>query len=212
MPITTVILDWDGTLARTLHLWLDGYALAFARRDLHHGPATIAAEFFHEHHKVATRHPHLDFATIAQEARAHVFGAVAGVALYDRAQDLLAALRGRGLRLGLVSSSGRALLLRGLDAHDLQPAFDSILAGDDGFGHKPDPLPFAETLRLLGARPEQVMVIGDTHVDVLAGKAVGCRTCWFAPQDNQLFHAATRDIAARADHQIDDLLHLLDHI
>jgi len=212
MTITTIIFDWDGTLAQTLHLWIDGYTHAFARRDMHHAPETIAAEFFSEHHRVADRHPHLDFAPIVDEARAHVFEAAARVNLYDQAHDTLAALTARGLRLGLVSSSGRELLLRGLGAHDLDRWFGSIIAGDDGFGHKPDPLPFAETLRRLGARAEQTLIIGDSHVDVLAGKALGCRTVWFTPPQNHLFQTSWRDVAQGADHHVTDLMSLLDHV
>ena len=132
----TVIFDWDGTLARTLHLWIDGYETAFDRRGLRYGRAQIVADFFHEHDKVPARHPSLDFAPIAVEARAHVFAAVAAVGLYDGAVDLLRDLQAQGVRLALVSSSPRAALERGLAAHDLGGFFASVIAGDDGFGHK----------------------------------------------------------------------------
>lgn len=208
--IRTVIFDWDGTLARTLHLWIDGYHAAFARRDLAYGAHEIARHFFAEHHKVAYSHPHLDFPPIAEEARGHVFHGALTVALYDGAREVLAALHARDVVLGLVSSSPRALLERGLEAQGLAGFFASIIAGDDGFGHKPDPLPFEQTLVRLGAAAAETLIIGDSQVDILAGRAVGCRTCWFAPEDNRLFHDFAVVGAMMADHRIGDLGAVLD--
>ncbi len=208
MAIGTIIFDWDGTLARTLHLWVDGYVNALTRRQLSFAPAAIVAEFFHDHHLVHARHPHLDFHAVADEARAHVFEAAHAVHLYDGALAVLGAVR--GLKLGLVSSSPRHLLERGLAAHGLAGHFASIIAGDDGFGHKPDPAPFAETLARLGSRAEETLVIGDSHVDVLAGQAAGCRTCWFAHEDNALFHDFGFVAGLGADHRVEGLAGLLE--
>ena len=212
MTITTIIFDWDGTLARTLHLWVDGYHSAFARRELHFPAETIVAEFFQDHHLVPGRHPHLDFGPIADEARAHVFEAAIAVSLYDGALDMLRDLTRQGLRLGLVSSSPRRLLERGMQAHGVAGFFGSIVAGDDGFGHKPDPLPFAETMARCNLAGRETLIIGDSHVDILAGKAAGCRTCWFAPPENQLFHDHSRHVARQADHHVSHLEGLRAHL
>ena len=209
--IATIIFDWDGTLARSLDLWVDGYHAAFARRDLRYSTENIVADFFHDHHLVADKHPHLDFAVIADEARAHVLDAAARVALYDGALAVLAGLAGRGLALALVSSSPRGVLETGLGAHGLGGVFASVIAGDDGFGHKPDPLPFAETLRRMAARAEATLIIGDSHVDILAGQAAGCRTCLFAPEENRVFHDHDRLRTLGADHDIAVLADLLHH-
>ena len=212
MTITTIIFDWDGTLARTLDLWVDGYHHAFARRNLRFASETIVAEFFHEHHLVPDRHPHLDFGPIVEEARAHVFAAAVSVTLYEGARGVLEDLTRQGLRLGLVTSSSRRLLERGLEANGVAGFFGSIVAGDDGYGHKPDPLPFAETLARLEATGGETLIIGDSHVDILAGKAAGCRTCWFAPPENDLFHPHSRALAGQADHHVTHLERLLAHL
>ena len=196
---------------RSLDLWVDGYLAAFARRELAYTPAQIAAEFFQEHHLVAGRHPHLDFALIAEEVRAHVRQASARVALHDGAVEALTGLAALGITLALVSSSPRAVLEIGLAAHGLDGTFASVLAGDDGFGHKPDPMPFVETLRRLGARAATTLIVGDGHVDILAGQAAGCRTCLFAPAENALFHDHARLRAMGADHDVTRLAEVLHH-
>lgn len=200
--IKSIIFDWDGTLAKTLDLWLAGFQGSFARRDMSFEPREIVTQFFQDHHLVPDRFPDLDFPNIAAEARAHVLQSVAGVGLYDGAQDALHELRGAGVTISLVSSSPRALLSTGLGAHGLDEFFVSTIAGDDGYGHKPEPLPFAATLDRVGANASETLIIGDSHVDILAGQAVGCQTCWFAPDVNDVFHDFARIRGIGADYEV----------
>ena len=211
-PVGLVIFDWDGTLARTLDLWVDGYVGALAGRGHVYEPADIARHFLTEHHRVEETHPHLDFPPIVAEARAHVLGQAMRVDLYDGAEDVLRALDRAGVALALVSSSPRDLLQRGLFAHQLAGCFGSVIAGDDGYGHKPDPLPFVETLRRMGTQAGDTLIIGDSTVDILAGQAAGCRTCWFAPEHNRLFHDFDRMAGLGADLRVSELAGLIAHV
>ncbi|MFK7861804.1 MAG: HAD family hydrolase [Granulosicoccus sp.] len=209
MSIQNIIFDWDGTLARTLELWLNGYQLSFARRDLKFQPKEIVAEFFHNHDDVPEKHPDIDFPAIAEETRDHVFHSANTVNLYDGAVETLAILKGNKILLSVVSSSSRSLLNKGVDAHQLDSYFMSTVAGDDGYGHKPDTLPFKETLNRMGVSAADTLIIGDSHVDILAGMAIGCQTCLFTPPQNSLFHNLENLKSMNADHEIDNLPGLL---
>lgn len=209
LGIQNIIFDWDGTLARTLELWLAGYQRSFAQRGLKFEPNEIVSEFFHNHHEVPDRHPGIDFPMIAEETRDHVFEASHKVSLYDQAIETLSALKSKGKLLCLVSSSSRVLLNNGLRAHGLESTFDSTIAGDDGYGHKPDTLPFKEALNRLGANATDTLVIGDSYVDIVAGRSIGCQTCLFAPAQNQLFHNFEYLKSMNADYEIDHLPDLL---
>jgi pyrophosphatase PpaX len=202
MTIKNIMFDWDGTLAKTLDLWLVGFQKSFAVRDMSFEPREIVTQFFQDHHLVPDRFPDLDFPNIAAEARAHVLQSAAGVDLYDGAHDALHELRDAGVTVSLVTSSPRALLSTGLGAHGLDDFFASTIAGDDGFGHKPEPLPFATTLDRMGANASETLIIGDSHVDILAGQAVGCQTCWFAPDVNDVFHDFARIRGIGADYEV----------
>ena len=202
MTIKNIIFDWDGTLAKTLDLWLAGFQKSFDQRNMWFPPREIVTQFFQDHHLVPDRFPDLDFGNVAAEARAHVLQATAGVDLYDGAHDALHALRGAGVTVSLVSSSPRTLLSTGLGAHGLDDFFASTIAGDDGYGHKPEPLPFATTLDRVGMDASETLIIGDSHVDILAGQAVGCQTCWFAPEGNGVFHDFGRIRGIGADYEV----------
>lgn len=188
MDIDTIIFDWDGTLVKTLDLWLTGYGHAFEKRGQTPPRANIVAEYFYDPKTVIARHPDLDFKAITGEALTHVRGTAHTSELYDESHATLRALSDQGITLSLVSSSYRTVLETGLSTHALAPFFHSVIAGDDGFGHKPDPGPFRAMLDRLGASAPRTLVIGDSHVDIEAGKALGCRTCRFMPAHNVKFY------------------------
>jgi pyrophosphatase PpaX len=212
LSIKNIIFDWDGTLLKTLELWLESYQVAFNKRDLQFGPAEIVAEFFQDHHRVPERHPDLDFPTIAKECFEYVHKAVSSATLYDGAVETLSALKSEQTTFSLVSSSSRKVLEAGLGSHGFKEDFVSIIAGDDGFGYKPSASPFEEMLTRMGVNAAETLVIGDSHVDILAGKAVGCQTCLFLPPENALFHDVAHLKSHNADFEIShmpDLLKLL---
>lgn len=210
MAIRNIIFDWDGTLAKTLDLWLEGYQQSFDRRGLRFKPIDIVREFFHNHHEVPERYPDIDFTTIAEETRNHVLQSLSTMDLYDGAPEILTALKQKDKSLSLVTSSARHMLTEGLSTHNLGDFFASTIAGDDGYGHKPAELPFEETLNRMGASASETLIVGDSHVDIQAGQAIGCQTCWFAPPQNRLFHNFEHVKSMGADHEIDEFIDLIE--
>lgn len=83
--------------------------------------------------------------------------------LYPGAHELLAALRGRGLSVGLVSNWS-ARLGRLLAAVGLHGSFDFVLCSAEMRMEKPDPGLFEEAARRAGAPPERCLHAGD-HVE-----------------------------------------------
>lgn len=203
--IKHIIFDWDGTLARSLELWLEGYKLMFERHGYGFSDAIILRDFFYNHNTVPAKYPDIDFATIADQVRNHVLEHIAEAMLYDHARHAIYQALDRLHFVSLVSSSARGILQDGLRAHALDQAFHSIVAGDDGYGHKPDPMPFAKTLERSGCDPSETLIIGDSKVDIQAGKALGCQTCFFAPAQNELFHDFSLTRALKPDFEIDRL-------
>lgn len=210
MTIRHVIFDWDGTLVQTLDLWLIAYQDAFEARGHYYSAKEIVSEFFTNHDTIPARHPHLNFPPIAQQAFAYVQDNAAKSTLYAGAGGIAAQVAHAGCSVSLVSSSSRYVLEKGLNAHKLGDHFTSIIAGDDGFGHKPSPAPFQETLTRQGYGPEDTLIIGDSLVDIQAGQALGCKTCLYAPASNERFHNISQLAALGPDHQIDHLNGLLD--
>jgi len=95
---------------------------------------------------------------------------------------LLERLEARGVALGLVTRNARAnteetLRRIGCDGF-FRPRM--ILSRDDGPA-KPSPEPILRVLEESGVPPEEAVVVGDAHYDVLAGRAAGARTVLLDP-------------------------------
>ena len=87
----------------------------------------------------------------------------------------LETLRGRGLRLVVVSNAN-GTLLKHMDRLDLTRRFDCVLDSADEGVEKPDPRFFDIALARSGARKDTTIHVGDLyHVDVVGARNAGLR-------------------------------------
>jgi pyrophosphatase PpaX len=94
---------------------------------------------------------------------------------YPGVAEMLAGLRGRGARIGIVTSKMRSAVDAGMALVPLGE-FDAIVTCEDTGRHKPDPAPVLHGLAVLGADPETTAYVGDSPYDVRAGRAAGVAT------------------------------------
>lgn len=90
-------------------------------------------------------------------------------------ESVLKKMEGKGVRLGALTSS-RAVAIRPLSNHGLSHYFKVIMTREDGFPQKPAPDGILECLRRMKVAPNEAIVIGDTPLDIRAGKAAGTVT------------------------------------
>jgi HAD superfamily hydrolase (TIGR01509 family) len=101
------------------------------------------------------------------------------VVLMPEALSTVAALAARGTRLALVTNTPRDVAQRILDLTGLGPHFAALAAGDDVPRPKPDPALLHLAGRRLGLGLESCVFVGDTAVDLEAGRRAGCFTIGF---------------------------------
>ncbi|MCF6325687.1 MAG: HAD family hydrolase [Devosiaceae bacterium] len=210
MNINGIIFDWDGTLGKTLHMWLKGYHRGAKNQGLSFDDAQIVADFFYEHDKGQTKYPHIDFTRLVNDAYGHLQEQLPNLELYETATQTLEKLNETGTKMALVTSSPRNLLFQGMGRHDVEKYFSSIITGDESKAHKPHPAPFLETLEKTGMSAEETLIIGDAKTDIFAGKAAGMKTCVFAPAENALFHSFEDLAKTGADFTIEKLFELVE--
>jgi HAD superfamily hydrolase (TIGR01509 family) len=87
--------------------------------------------------------------------------------------EVVRALRERGITLAITSSAVRSSIEMILLRLGLRDAFALIVDGSEVTNGKPDPEAYLVTARKLGVRPEECVVIEDSHVGVLAAKRAG---------------------------------------
>lgn len=116
---------------------------------------------------------------------------------------LLARLRSAGLALGVATNDAEAPALAHLEMAMVAPFFDFVAGSDSGHGAKPDPGPLLAFARATGLSPAEVVMVGDSTHDLLAGRAAGmaCVAVLTGP-------ARQADLAPYADAVLPDIGHL----
>jgi phosphoglycolate phosphatase len=96
---------------------------------------------------------------------------------YPEVVETLAALR--HLPKAVVTNKPQAFSQTILDRLGLRSHFAAVVGGDSLPERKPSPQPLLEAARRCQRAPAQCLMIGDSRVDVLAGRAAGMTTCGF---------------------------------
>lgn len=81
-----------------------------------------------------------------------------------------------GIMTGVVTSKRRAIAERGLKLFNLMEALDVIITPEDTTKHKPDGEPVLKACEVLGIKPEEAIMVGDSHFDILCGQNAGAKT------------------------------------
>jgi putative hydrolase of the HAD superfamily len=92
----------------------------------------------------------------------------------------LAALREKGLKLGIVSNGETAFQMRNINAVGLETLVDVILVSEAEGLRKPDAALFQRAADRLVVKVEECLFVGDNpDADILGAHAAGMRTAWF---------------------------------
>jgi HAD superfamily hydrolase (TIGR01509 family) len=182
-----LFIDLDGTLADSLHVMRAVYERFLA----HHGRVGSRAEFD------SLNGPPLD-EIVRHLARVHGLGLPHGrlMALYTRmideaygavrpcagAPDLLAAVRARGMKVAVVTSSSSALAGRWLRRVGLDALIDAVVGGDEVTRGKPDPEPYRLAMARCGCSAEGSLAVEDSPTGCRAALAAGLKTFFVLPE------------------------------
>lgn len=128
--------------------------------------------------------------------------------LKEGVPDVLFALKERGIKIALVTSSGQKAVLRYLQMAALEGVFDLIMTGEQVTHGKPHPEIFLTAAKKLEISPEDCVVVEDSPNGVRAGHAAGMRTV-MVPD----LHPCTRELQPLLWHlcnTLNDVLPLID--
>ena len=95
--------------------------------------------------------------------------------LYPGMREALYALS--GCKRAVVSNKNEALSVKVLRNLEIIQYFDAVLGSDSAVETKPSPVPLQEAMKRLGYNPGQCVMVGDSDLDIQAGKRAGVTTC-----------------------------------
>ncbi len=114
---------------------------------------------------------------VVEEISPHMFSDA--VELIPGTADILTRVAKSGLTIAIVTSTPQKSLppkIVPLVDAGIHHFFDEIITSDDTTRRKPAADPLIECLKRLGIAPEESVYVGDTRVDIKAGKAAGTKT------------------------------------
>ncbi|QFQ97793.1 HAD-IA family hydrolase [Streptomyces phaeolivaceus] len=129
------------------------------------------------------------------------------VPLFAGVTPVLEELRERGFRTAIATGKAGVRARHLLETLGVLHHFDHVLGSDEVARAKPAPDIVLRALELLGARPEEAMMVGDAVTDISAARAAGVATVaalWGECDAAELL-AAAPDVAL---HRPDELLAL----
>jgi HAD superfamily hydrolase (TIGR01509 family) len=181
--VKAVIFDWDDTLSETGVLWLEAHREKLREHGIEletgailsfFGNVDFAKDIGVEKFIVNGRQqsPTEVFADVAEKAREKI----KLLRVRTHIVEVLQHMKKRGIRLAVVSSSPRAILLDSIRDNGLEGVFDVVIAVEDVVHAKPNPEGILKALTSIHILPEDAVMVGDSSSDVLAGEAAGTYT------------------------------------
>lgn len=206
-----VILDFDGTIADTRPVILNTFHRTLDAMNLpQHSDDEIAATIGLPLLKAfPTLEPmNKEMAAVCTATYRRIFedvNAEIGVPMFPHVADTLRQMHDKGCILTIATSRGYKSAAEFIKNFHLDDIITFIIAAEDVKHAKPDAEPVEKTLKHYGLKPEDAVVIGDTHFDILMGRNAGCATIGVT------YGNGSREslVEAGADYVVDDFAETL---
>lgn len=178
MKINTVLFDLDGTLVNTNELIIASfehtlnkyYPNKYTKEDILPFMGPTLEESFGTVDKDRVDE------LIATYRKFNRENHDAYVREFDTVYETVGSLKEQGYKMAIVTSKIRYMANMGMKLARLNDFFDVVVAVDDVTHAKPHPEPVEKALSLLGAKPEEAVMVGDNHHDIEGGRNAGVKT------------------------------------
>lgn len=178
--IEAAIFDLDGTLLDTVEF----YYQAFKHTFLRHGlpvrswyeivPIMSTGKTLEECYRYFS--PTGDVSLLCETHRSfqeeHAYLAVP----YPNTRETLKKLKEAEVKLAVVTTRSKRTSVNTVELAGIIVYLDTIISGEDTNYHKPHPEPVLKAIQQLKTEPNKAVMVGDTGVDILAGRSAGTRT------------------------------------
>jgi pyrophosphatase PpaX len=205
-----ILLDFDGTIAKTLDLWLNTYKELLRERNLFiPKDLDIVNKAFGKWAQGLANLGIHDSEEAYEESKSKVYSKYENVDMYDGVIDLLENLKKTNKKVALLSSSAKDRVSMAIVSLGLTKYFDIVLTKDDVINGKPDPEIFNKALDKLEGIKENAIIVGDSYHDIRGGKNAGIKTVAYYPKENHKFYSRDELEKENPDYIISDLKELI---
>ena len=184
MNYKVVMLDFDGTLARTIPAILHASEKMLNMHGYEMDPVQVERNFglaLPEAFRCFTNDDSIDDKTMEQMVIEYntIYRNECEplIELFDGVADTLATLKRAGVTLLIASNNIREVLERLTTQLDIAQYFDGIICADDVVNAKPAPDIALLALERYNIKGSEVLVVGDSTYDMDMGREAGCDLC-----------------------------------
>jgi len=175
---STVLFDWDGTLADTWKLRVAFLAHLIERFGL---PVPDVEELRRNFRADYREHYAASGLSERQRQQTNMIWNAYKVgreqySLFPGVMETIGTLSMRGVKLGVVSNGARVEVIQDTERFGIRRYLGCIVTLDDVPEFKPSPEGILHAIRLLGSSEKNTLYVGDMIEDVRAGKSAGVAT------------------------------------
>ena len=181
--ITTVIFDFDGTLADTNQLIINSFKHtynAFSMEcDEEHILSTFGEPLRTTMNRDFSKHNIEDVLECYKDYQINRFNEE--VFLYDTVAETLKYLKEKGIKTAIVTSRMKESTLDALENLNIKSYFDLVISADDTVNHKPHKEPLLKAINELNSLPSETYYVGDSKFDMecaINAKAIPILVGW----------------------------------
>ena len=204
-----IIFDLDGTLLDTRTYIIEAFSYTLQQNNIQKTDAEIAVLVGGNIHEIYAKLAEgFDSEKLFQIHAAYQERHQDSISLYYDVNVLLADARSKGYKIVAITNR-KAHVITSLERVGLQDAFDMILTGNDVAHVKPDTEGIDVIAQHFDCSPEDMIVVGDTEIDVVFGKDAGVRMTIAITHGFRSREALEK---AHPDHTVDSLTEIHDFI
>ncbi|MDD4781491.1 MAG: HAD-IA family hydrolase [Tissierellia bacterium] len=167
--ISTVLFDFDGTLANTNQLIINSFKHIYSafrgdECDEEYIMSTFGEPLLTTMNRDFGKYNIEDVLACYREYQVDRFNSE--VTLYDNVPEILDYLKKRKIKLGIVTSRLKNSTVTAIKNFNIDKYFDVIITADDTEKHKPHKEPLMMALNVLNSKPEETYYVGDSKFDM----------------------------------------------
>ncbi len=201
-----VLFDIDGTLLNTKEFIYQAFEYTFKSHSLPEIPRDELAKMIGKPLENIYKHfaPSHDMNSLCEIHRAFQIKNLHLSIPFPNTKNTLNAIKEAGMKIAAITSRSQRTSVHTLELAGIKDKIDVVISMEDGGKHKPDPESLLKALEQLGVKPEKAVMVGDTDVDILAGKNAKTKTIGVTYG----FHGK-RIVKSNPDYVIDDITKII---
>lgn len=206
LKFKSFLFDWDGCLVNTLPIWFEGMRKGLAYFNINVSDDKIKKGFqgwdFFSHLGVS------DMNIFQSQVYNYVNDNLCNVKFNESVISTLIQLREEQIKAAIVTTTEREKVFSVLERLNMIDAFDYVIGRNDVKKLKPNSEALDKAMIQIGSDKTSTAIVGDSEVDILAGKNAGISTIWLSTTENKNYHIHINEQGLNPDYTINSFQEL----